>query len=79
MCNIDTVLSSSYRQTTLDSHTREMSDLGDISYAMELQFNAREVDAQNDFQSIMDEIKNKVPLAKLNVILIVAFMFWFST
>lgn len=37
-----------------------MKDLHDILYAMELRFNERESEAQQEFQSLVDELKNKV-------------------
>ena len=37
-----------------------MKSLSDILYAMELKYNERESKAQHEFQSIMDELKNKV-------------------
>lgn len=37
-----------------------MRDLGDVTYAMELRHNERETKAKLEFQSLMDEIKNKV-------------------
>ena len=37
-----------------------MRDLGDVMYAMELRHNERETKAKLEFQSLMDELKNKV-------------------
>ena len=37
-----------------------MRDLGDVMYAMELRHNERETRAKLEFQSLMDELKNKV-------------------
>lgn len=44
----------------MKKHEQEMKDLGDILYAMELKYNERETETQQEFQSIMDELKNKV-------------------
>lgn len=37
-----------------------MKDLCDVLYVMELKYDEREADAQQEFQSTMDELKNKV-------------------
>ena len=50
----------SERKRMVDEHTREMGELQDIMFAMEQNFNERESDAKSDFQSMRDEIKNKV-------------------
>ena len=39
---------------------QEMRDLHDILYAMELRFTERETEAQQEFQGLVDELKNKV-------------------
>ena len=39
---------------------REMHDIQDIMFAMEEEWNELENDAKQDFQSLRDEIKNKV-------------------
>ena len=44
----------------LEQHAQEMNDLQDIMFAMEQNFNERENDAKSEFQSMRDEIKNKV-------------------
>jgi len=49
-----------FRALKMSKHDQEMKDLSDILYAMELKYNEREGEAQQDFQSIMDELKNKV-------------------
>ena len=41
-------------------HEQEMKDLGDIIYAMQLRYSDREAEALQNFQSLMDELKNKV-------------------
>ncbi len=41
-------------------HEKEMKDLGDVIYAMELRYSEREAEAAQNFQSLMDELKNKV-------------------
>jgi len=43
-----------------EQHEREMNELQDILFAMEQNFNDRENEAKADFQSMRDEIKNKV-------------------
>ena len=48
------------RQMLLEQHGDEISDLQDIMFAMEQNFNERENDARSEFQSMRDEIKNKV-------------------
>ena len=50
----------SERSLMLDQHQREMTELTDIMFAMEQNFNEREGDAKSEFQSMRDEIKNKV-------------------
>ena len=39
---------------------QEMRDLHDILYAMELRFTERETEAKQEFQGLVDELKNKV-------------------
>ena len=41
-------------------HKKEMKDLSDVMYAMELRYGEREEAARQDHQSLMDELKNKV-------------------
>jgi len=47
------------RAFLLEQHSQEVSDLQDIMFAMEQNFNERENDARSEFQSQRDEIKNK--------------------
>ena len=53
------------RAMMLEQHQREMSELTDIMFAMEQNFNEREGDAKSEFQSMRDEIKNKVSASAL--------------
>ena len=48
------------RSIMIDQHNAEMNDIADILFAMEQNFQERETDAKSDFQSMRDEIKNKV-------------------
>ena len=48
------------RAIMIDQHNAEMNDVADILFAMEQNFQERENDAKSDFQSMRDEIKNKV-------------------
>ena len=41
-------------------HQKEMKDLSDVEYAMQLRYDERERRAEEDHQSLMDELKNKV-------------------
>lgn len=41
-------------------HDQEIKGLGDVIYAMELKYSEREAEAAQNFQSLMDELKNKV-------------------
>jgi hypothetical protein len=41
-------------------HQQEMKDLSDVEYAMQLRYDERETNAEEDHQSLMDELKNKV-------------------
>ena len=43
-------------------HQQEMKDLSDVEYAMQLRYDEREARAEEDHQSLMDELKNKVSL-----------------
>ena len=52
------------RQLMLCRHDQEMRELSDITLAMEIRFNERESEALQEFQSLMDEIKNKVWLCE---------------
>ena len=44
----------------VSQHRREMHDIQDIMFAMEEEWNELENEAKQDFQSLRDEIKNKV-------------------
>ena len=44
----------------LAHHEQEMKELQDVLYAMKLTYSERETDAAHNFQSLMDELKNKV-------------------
>ena len=48
------------RQTIILEHEKQIKDLHDIMYAMELRFSERETEAKHEFESLIDEIKNKV-------------------
>ena len=48
------------REATIARNEQEMRDLHDILYAMELRFTERETEAQQEFQGLVDELKNKV-------------------
>lgn len=57
-----TVEFDSERTMMIDQHQREMTELQDIMFAMEQNVSERETDAKSEFQSMRDEIKNKVGL-----------------
>lgn len=44
----------------IERHKKEMKDLNDVLYAMELKYTEREDLAKQEHQSLMDELKNKV-------------------
>jgi hypothetical protein len=44
----------------IDQHDVEMNDIADILFAMEQNFQDRENEAKSEFQSMTDEIRNKV-------------------
>lgn len=44
----------------ISQQRREMYDIQDIMFAMEEEWNELENEAKQDFQSLRDEIKNKV-------------------
>ena len=44
----------------ISQHEAEMKELNDILYTMELRFRERETEAEQEFQGMMDELKNKV-------------------
>ena len=48
------------RSIMVDQHNSEMNDIADILFAMEQNFQERESEAKSEFQSMRDEIKNKV-------------------
>ena len=48
------------RSVVVQQHGEEMTELQDIMFAMEQNFTERETDAKGEFQSMRDEIKNKV-------------------
>lgn len=48
------------RALIIEQHKQELNDLQDILFAMEQNTTERENDARQDFQSLRDEIKNKV-------------------
>ena len=49
-----------HRQMLISRHEHETKDLADVMYAMELRHTERETEAKHEFQSLMDELKNKV-------------------
>ena len=44
----------------ISQHEAEMKGLKDILYTMELRYRERETEAEQEFQGMMDELKNKV-------------------
>ena len=48
------------REMLVGQNQRELTELQDIIFAMEQNFAERENEAKNEFQSIRDELKNKV-------------------
>lgn len=44
----------------MEKYEQELKDLQDVMYAMELRFTEREKAAQQEFQGVVDELKNKV-------------------
>ena len=48
------------RGIMIDQHNSETNDIADILFAMEQNFQERENEAKSEFQSMRDEIKNKV-------------------
>ena len=50
------------RSMMVEQHQKEMTELTDIMFAMEQNNTEREADAKSEFQSMRDEIKNKVSL-----------------
>ncbi|XP_078680294.1 dynein regulatory complex subunit 2-like [Branchiostoma floridae x Branchiostoma belcheri] len=49
----------SERDLIVAQHKKEMTDLQDVMFAMEQNFQDREAEARQEFQSMRDEIKNK--------------------
>lgn len=52
-----------FRMKIVSQHRKEMHDIQDIMFAMEEEWNELENDAKQDFQSLRDEIKNKVTVS----------------
>lgn len=48
------------RLMMIEKHLEEMNDLADILFAMDQNFQDRENEARSEYQSMRDEIKNKV-------------------
>lgn len=48
------------RAIMLDQHSQETNEISDILFAMDQNFQEREREAKSDFQSLVDEIRNKV-------------------
>lgn len=48
------------RAIMIDQHNVEMNDIADILFAMEQNFQDKENEAKSEFQSMTDEIRNKV-------------------
>ena len=44
----------------VQQHQKELSQLQDVMFAMEQNYNERESEAKAEFQSMRDEIKNRV-------------------
>lgn len=70
----------------LDQHSRETNEISDILFAMDQNFQEREREAKSDFQSLVDEIRNKVIISSsfkdiqfesFNGIKLVFFIEWF--
>lgn len=49
----------------IEQHSSEMGDLRDVLYAMELRFTEREAEAEQEFQGMVDDLKNKVSQDKI--------------
>ena len=50
----------------VSGYDQELKDLQDVMYAMELRYSEREKAAQQDFQGVVDELKNKVSVQALS-------------
>ena len=48
------------RAIMIEQNSREMNDIADILFAMDQNFQERENEAKGEFQSMTDEIRNKV-------------------
>ena len=48
------------RRRMMEQHDGEMRDLRDVLYAMELRFTEKEAEAEQEFQGMVDDLKNKV-------------------
>ena len=48
------------REMICEQHQREMHELQDIIYAMDQNFTEQDAEAKAEFQSMRDELKNKV-------------------
>ena len=55
------------RSIMVDQHNTEMNDIADILFAMEQNFQEKENEAKSEFQSMRDEIKNKVHFCTFSV------------
>lgn len=49
-----------FRSQMISQHEAEMKELRDVLYTMELRYRERETEAEQEFQGMMDELKNKV-------------------
>ena len=56
------------RAMLIEQHNVEMNDIADILFAMDQNFQERESEAKSEFQSMRDEIKNKVGILSINLI-----------
>lgn len=54
----------------ISQHEAEMKELRDILYTMELRYRERETEAEQEFQGMMDELKNKVSTNHLPPLLV---------
>ena len=52
----------------VSQHRKEMHDIQDIMFAMEEEWSELENEAKQDFQSLRDEIKNKVTVSSKLVV-----------
>lgn len=49
-----------FRSQMISQHEAEMKELKDVLYTMDLRYRERETEAEQEFQGMMDELKNKV-------------------